>query len=82
MSKKKLIVRILMRHALRDTWYDDRWGNYTGICSCEVEFEGEIDDIAKLHAKHVYSMINEALKKRRRVLSLQRLTLNNQPPTT
>lgn len=71
MTKKKLIVRMLIKHSKTPAYLSGEW--YMVMATCVCGWEKECADQAqadKEHAKHAYSMIKKALKKRRRILSL------------
>ena len=71
MSKKKTIIRTLKKHFATDPYFSGEW--YTVFATCGCGWEKECSDKAKagdLYAKHVYAMIKEALKKRKKIKEL------------
>lgn len=71
MTKKKILMRVLKKHGNFDAWHDHNAECYVTLCDCGWEGMGEsYAETDDLRAKHVYSMIKKALKKRRQVLSL------------
>jgi hypothetical protein len=70
-NKKKVIIRTLVKHQNMGSYLNGEW--YTVMATCICGWEKECADRSqtdKLHSKHVYSMIKEALKKRKQILNL------------
>lgn len=74
MSKKKTVIRTIKKHTDTGSYLKGEW--YTAMATCGCGWEKECSDkntAAKLYAKHLYAMIKEALKRRKKVKDLARL---------
>lgn len=71
MNKKKTTVRAILNHRDNGSYFKGEWSTAMATCSCGWEREcGDRIEADKLHAKHIYSMIKEALKTRKLIRSL------------
>lgn len=76
MSKKKTVIRTIKKHTDTGSYLKGEW--YTAMATCGCGWEKECSDkdkdkVSDLFAKHLYAMIKEALKKRKKIRELAEL---------